>query len=724
MAFAPLSTDKVDVRSGNDQAEQASGEMVSGNFFEGLGVSMARGRSLKLADENQHAAVAILSYPYWTGRFSRNPAVLGQTLFVKGVPFTIVGIAREGFSGVEPGDVTDFWIPLQRRTELNPWGNSSDQSLDGSPNWWCLRLIARLAPGVTPQQAIAEVTPAFRAAAFAPLGKTPPAEEQKLKLVLAPARGLQGLGDYNQEPIRILMALVGLVLLIACSNVAMLIVARNASRQRDFSLRLALGATRSTLLRQLLSESSLLVVAGASLGWIFALAATRALAMWSLIEVGLAADRTVLLFTTVISILAALVFGLAPLRTAAGAPVTGNLRTTSGTGRSGRGGTVVLILQIALCFTLVTAAGLLLRTLLNYERTNLGMRMQGLLVFGITPQQPATSNARFAFYRDLLERMRALPGVESATFVDDRLGSGWSSNDEPTVDGVAYSYRQAPLRTNDVGPGFLHVLGIPLLAGRDIRDSDTPTSPRVVIVNETFVRKLLSNTNPLGHRLGKLDDPKNPPYTIVGVAKDSKYRSVDEAPRAMAYYPYTQDGDAPATLQVELHVEGEPLAILPTVEQAVHGFDANLPLEKPMTQAAVFEDSYSDQRLFARLSVFFGLLAALLVAIGLYGILSYRISRRTTEIGIRMAMGARQGQILTMVLRESLRIVGIGIGLGIPLALLTSHFMGSMLFGLTPTDRLTLSVAAVGLVGVGLASGIIPAGRAAATDPMQALRSE
>jgi len=685
---------------------------------------MANGRALTMDDESNHTAVAILSYPYWTRRFSRDPAVLGRTLFIKGIPFTIVGVAAQGFPGVEPGYVTDFWIPLERRTELNPWGSASDVSLYGSPDWWCLRLIARLAPGVTPQQAIAAVTPAFRAAAFADL-KAPAAQQQKLNLVLSPARGLEGIGDYDDQPIRILMGLVVLVLLIACSNVAMLIFARNASRQHQFSLRLALGARRGALLRQLFIESGLLVILGASLGWLFALAATRALAAWAHIETGLAPDRAVLLFTTLVSILAALAFGLAPLRTATSAPVTGNLRTASGAGSPrGRAGAIVLALQVALCFILLTSAGLLLRTLLNYQRTNLGMRMQGLLVFGITPQQPRTSADRFAFYRDLLDRLRAVPGVDSATLMDNRLGSGWSDNDQPTLDGVTYSWEQIPLRANEVGPGYLRTLGIPLLAGRDIQDSDTPAAPRVVIVNQTFVRKLLPHTNPIGHQLGALLDPKQKPFTIVGVAKDSKYRSVDEKPRAMAYYPYTQLGDAPATMQVELHAEGEPLALLPSVEQAVHAIDSNLPLEKPMTQAEVFEGSYSDPRLFARLSLFFGILAALLVAIGLYGMLSYRIGRRTSEIGVRMALGARRQQIVAMILRESLRIVAIGIFIGLPLALFTAHSMASMLYNLAPTDVLTLLAAFLGIAIVGFAAGYIPARRAASIDPMQALRSE
>ncbi len=314
-----------------------------------------------------------------------------------------------------------------------------------------------------------------------------------------------------------------------------------------------------------------------------------------------------------------------------------------------------------------------------------------------------------------------LPGVESATFVDNRVGSGWSNNDEPTVDGVVHSFDQVPLRTNNVGPDFLHVLGIPLLQGRDILDTDTPTSPRVAIVNETFVKLLLPHTGPIGHQLG---NPKKHPYTIIGVAADSKYRSVDEQPRAMAYYPYTQAGDIPSTLQVELRTSAEPESLMPSIAREVHSIDPNLPLELPMTQVAVFEQSYSQQRLFARLAMFFGLLAALLVGIGLYGSLSYRISRRRTEIGVRMALGAQRSQVLFMVLRESFQIAALGVALGIPLALLTAHFMASMLFGLKSYDETSLIAAFLVVVLIALASGVIPARRAASIDPMQALRNE
>ena len=721
MAFAPLGVDKVAVRK-DDVSEEARGEMVSGNFFSGLGVRMLLGDGFKIEDEQHHSPLVVLSLDYWTHLYSRNPGILGQAIYIKGIPFSIIGIAPEGFSGVEAGQATDFWIPLQSRPELNPWGNSPDENtLYGSPNWWCLRLIARLAPGVTAQRAVAEATPGFQAAAYASLGKQDP-KQRKVTLSLVAAKGIQGLGDKDREPILVLMALVTLVLLIACGNVAMLIVARNASRRREFGVRMALGARRSTLLRQLLVESALLVLSGSLLGWLFAVGATRALAAWSQLEISMAPDSTVLLFTAGVSALAALVFSLAPLRAATNAPVTLALRSAIGVSHQRRrAGNAVLALQVALCFTLLIAAGLLLRTLMNYERTNLGMRTEGLLVFGITPQQPKTSEAKFAFYRMLLERMRTMPEVESATFVDNRIGSGWSSGDEPTVDGVKVPYEQVPMRTNNVGPDFLRTFGIPLLEGRDIRDSDTSTSQHVVVVNETFVKKLLPHTNPIGHLLG---NPKKHPSTIIGVAKDSKYRSVDEAPIAMAYFPYTQGDGAPSTLQVELRTKGDPLTVLPSLERAVHEMEPNIPLEKPMSQAAVFEDSYAQQRLFSRLAMFFGLLAALLVGIGLYGTLSYRMSRRSTEIGVRMALGARRWQVLRMVMRESLWIAGWGIALGIPLAVLTGHFMASMLFGVAPYDRGTAVASVVGVVAIGLAAGYLPARRAASIEPMQALRSE
>ena len=303
------------------------------------------------------------------------------------------------------------------------------------------------------------------------------------------------------------MILVGLVLVIACTNVAMLLVAKKSARQREFSLRLALGASRLQIFRQLLLESTLLVTIGAVLGWIFALAATRALASWSQIETGLAPDGTVLLFTLAICAVAAFAFGLAPLIPAWRAPVAGTLKSTISTTyrtRAGKlAGNVVMATQMGFCFVLLVAAGLLLRTLENYKNTNLGMRTQGLLVFGITPQKTSTTTQNQQFYRALLDRLRSLPGVESATVAENRPGSGWSDNDSATIDGVKRSYSEAPLRSNSVGPDFFHVLGVPIVNGRDITDIDTEKSQPVAVVNETFVKKLMGGANPIGHQLGR-----------------------------------------------------------------------------------------------------------------------------------------------------------------------------------------------------------------------------
>lgn len=723
IAFVPLAIGKVAVRFG-DKPEEAEGDMVSGNFFSGLGISLARGHAFTLDDERAHSQVVVLSYSYWTRRFSRNPSVLGQTLFIKGNAFTITGVAPEGFFGVEPGQSTDLWIPLQSRPDMNAWGNAPEyNTLYGSPTWWCLELIARLAPGVSPSQALAEATPRFQRVAYTGLS-TPDPKQPKVMLAFQTARGIIGLGtgtDYRTA-LSVLMTLVGLVLLIACTNVAMLLVAKKSTRQREFSLRLALGATRWQIFRQLLLESVLLVTTGAALGWLFALAATRILAAWSQVETDLAPDATVLFFTCAICAVAALAFGLAPLISVLHVPVAGSLKTSASTAyrtlSSKWSGNAVMAIQMTFCFVLLVAAGLLLRTLENYQSTNLGMQTQGLLVFGVTPQNTSTTAQNLQFYRSLLDRLRSLPGVESATYAENRPGGGWSDNNEVMLDGVVHPFSEAPLRSNDVGPDFFHVMGVPLINGRDISDADTEAAPHVAVVNETFVKKLMPGGNPIGHQLGG-----KVPRTIVGVVKDSKYTRVDEQPIPMAYYSYAQVNGI-RHLEVEVRVKGIATALLPSIESAVHSLDPNVPLENPMTQQAVFEQSYSQQQMFSRLSAFFGLLAALLVAIGLYGTLAFRLARRTAEIGVRMAVGARPSQVLGMLVRESLQVTVIGLALGLVIALISAGMMESMLYGLKPRDPLTFIAALIIVIVVSLAASFLPARQAASIPPMQALRTE
>jgi predicted permease len=729
IAAAPLAVGKVSIRYGSEP-ELATGEVVSGNFFSGLGVQMARGRGFMPEDETSHAAMAVLSYDFWTRRFSRDPGVIGQTMYVNGVPISIIGVSAPGFTGLErsTGD-TDFWIPLQNRLELNAWGDSGEDgnTFYGQPKWWCLLLTARLAPGVTRQQATSQLQPQFQNAAYIGV-EHPKAGEETPRLSLAPARGLDAYAYDYERPLRLLMSLVGLVLVIACANVALLLIARNQGRQREFSLRLAIGAGRMHLFRQLLTESLLLVVAGGILAWTLAVPATRALAAWSRLETSLQPDRSVLLFTLGILVLAALVFGLAPLRSALSIP-PGLALKSSGTAavqdkHKSRFGQMVVAGQMAMCIVLLVAAGLLLRTLRNLENEPLGMRTQGLLVFGINPQGLHSNQEAIHFYQTLLARLRVLPGVESATLVDNRPGAGWSNNTAAFVDGVSphvTSGTFAPARANSVGPDFFHTMGIPVLMGRDIAEADTAASPMVVVINKTFAERYLANQNPLGHHVGQKPFER----TIIGVAGNNKYTGLDEKDIPMMWTPYTQAGHGGiGQMNVELHVEGDPLSLLPTVGRAVHEMDPNLPLQTPMAQQAQFEESISRQRLFSKLAVFFGLLAGLLVATGLYGTLAYRVNNRTVEIGVRLAVGAQRKQVLWMVLRESLLIAAFGVGVGLPLAVMTSRLLHSMLFGVGPNDPLAFVGALVAVTLVALGASLIPAQRAASIDPMKALRAE
>ncbi len=729
IAFIPLSFDKVAIRYGSTP-EEAAGVMVSGNFFSGLGVRLARGHAFAAIDEKKHSQTVVLSYDYWTRRFLRDPSVLGRTLYIKGVPFDIIGVTRPGFAGINRAQATDFWIPLQDRPELTAWGLSatSGYTLYGSPNWWCLMALGRLAPGLTLKEAEARVNPVFQHAAYSTLGAPKP-DEKKPGLRLAPARGIATLNEDYRRPITLLMLMVALVLIIACSNVVMLLIARNTTRQREFSVRLALGAGRLPLLRQLLSESLILVTAGAGCGWLFAQWATRALTAWADLDVSLSPDQTVLIFTFLVSGLVAIVFGLAPLRSVLSVDPALTLKSSGATAnqdrRKTRAGNIAVALQMSLCLVLLVAAGLLLRTLRNYEFQDLGVRTQGLIVFGITPQGLRSNEEAIHFYEMLLDRLRILPGVESATVSENRLGSGWSDNNSTLVDGVnplgRGSRQSAILRSNTVGPDFFHVLGIPVLAGRGIASSDTANSQKVAVINETFATRYLPRHNPLGHRIGGTTPESQ--RVIVGVVKNSKYTSVDEDPIPTAWYPFTQTKGV-AAMQIELHTLGRSFAILPSVRRAITAIDRNLPLEKPMAQDAVFEESYSAQRLFARLATFFGSLAAMLIAIGLYGTLSYRISRRTIEIGVRMALGARRRSVLWMILRESFWMAAAGIAVGLPLALLCARFLRSMLFGVSPYDPAAFAGALITVVLVAFAAALIPARKAASLDPMRALRTE
>ena len=731
MAWVPLSAGGgVPGRFGTEP-EEFRADMVSGNYFSGLGVGAVRGRIFDMNDERNHTAVAILSYGYWTSRFARDPGVVGQPLYIKGVPFTIVGIAAEKFAGLDEGGPTDVWVPFQVNDQVRPWGGpaQSEFRLYGS-RWWFLLTAGRLAPGVNQKQALAYLNPIFRRAAVEGLSPEDLSRSDKPPvLTFTDTRGMPGARENYGQPLRILMGMVGLVLVIACGNIAMLLVARNAPRQREFGLRVALGGSRMQLFRQLLAESLIVVAAGAALGWLFAEWATEALARWSLLERSLAPDATVLGFTLLVCALAGIVFGLVPLRGAVRAGSNLALRSSNATAseeRSGKlSGNVMIPLQMAMCLVLLVGAGLLVRTLRNLQDLNLGFTPSGLLVFGLTPQQYIhNDDEALRFYQSLVERMRALPGVESATVTRERLGAGWSSNTTAYVDGEKPKVQGWPsMRWNSVGPGFCHVFRIPLLLGRDVAETDTAGSEPVVIVNQTFANRYLPGTNAIGHAVSIETGPKAKRYTIVGVAADSKYTEVREEARPMAYFPYTQRTDN-LSMTVELRTAGNPLALLAEVRRAMQQIAPGLALLEPTTQQEQFSESISGDKLFARLAMFFGGLAVILVATGLYGTLAYKVARRAPEIGVRMALGAQQWQVLWMVVRESLLLFVIGAAVGLPAAYGAGQLLKASLFGLEPGDPLTMALAIAGMAMVTLGASLLPARRASAVDPMRALRAE
>jgi predicted permease len=716
IGFAPLSFQKAAVRYGREP-EEAYVEMVSGDFFSGLGVPALVGRTFQLEDERAHLQLAVLSYDYWQRRTHADPGAVGHILEIKGMPFTVVGVAARGFEGVDHGRPGEVWIPLQANPNLQPWDQAPGTGLNlyGSAHtWWCPKGIGRLRRGMVEAQALARLQPLFQRAAvegvYVPNGTPVP------KLYFKPARGIEGLRDQYKDALSALMLMVWLVLLIACLNIAMLLLARHSARQREFSLRMALGGGAGRFFRQLVTESMLLVGAGGVLGLALAFWATRALAAWSNLDLNLLPDRTVLLYALALTLLAGLAFGLAPLRSLTRIPIAPALRASAATGFQTqtqiRGNQVVMVLQTSLCLALVVGAGLLLQSLRNLQKVPLGIRSSGLLVFGISPQNlPAGAHA-LRFYRGLLNLLRGIPGVDGVTVSQLRPGSGASNNTSVLVDDASpQGNRNARVRWNGAGPDYFHVMGTPVVLGRDFTDTDAQTSPRVAIVNQTFVEHYMPHQEPLGHQM---TPGAGPSRTIVGVVKDSKYTGVQETATPMAWFPYAQLSGL-GELQVELLTAAKADAVLGEVRQAMLRFAPELPLLQPMTQQEQFERSFSEERLVARLAVFFGLTSILLVAIGLYGTLSYAMNRRSAEVGIRMALGAQRAELLWMVLRKTLLVSLAGIGIGLPPAIAGARLLRSLLFGVTPGDHWIFGCAIAGIIVVAVAAGLIPARRMASS---------
>jgi predicted permease len=729
MAFIPMSfSGKAPVRV-STVPEEAAGDMVSSNYFRGLGVGTELGRGFVQKDEDDHTPVTVISESFWATHFDRSRDAVGKTLYIKSVPFTIVGVAIKGFEGTEGKLPLDFWIPLQSRPEFNAWGSPAEDGMYlTKQNFWCMKLMVRTALGVSREQALARAQAVFEQAAYTGVSQKH-AGDTTYQISFMDAKQFDSQDNSFARALKTLMAMVCLVLLIAMSNVVMLLMVRNASRQREFSVRLALGAGRREMVSQLLTESVLLVALGGIAAWLFALGATHALGSWAQIESNLQPDGTVLWFTLSVLFLLALVFGLAPLRSAMSSGPEMVLRSSATISQSSlrkmRVGNAVIVTQIAMCVVLLVGAGLLLGTLRNLLKTPLGQKPEGLLVFGAHPQHAHTKEESIAFFVALQQRLRTIPGVESVSMAANRPGSGWSNNNSGIlVDGHkpnGIEPGQASFRGNIVGADYFRTMGVQVLQGRDFSDADSPSAPKTVIVNETFATKYLGTLNAVGH---VLSDPKGAdPSLIAGVVKDHKYTGITEEAMPMLWTAFAQGG-AVNQLNVEMRVPGDPMAMLPTVRKVITQIDPDMPLLEPMTQSAVFEQSISQQALFARLAGCFGVLAVVLIATGLYGTLAYRVSRRSAEIGVRMALGAQRSQVVWMVLCGSLLLCAAGVLLGVPLAMAAGKGLESSLYGMKSLDAASYAFAIVGVALVALLASALPAGRAANVNPTSALRME
>jgi predicted permease len=679
--------------------------------------------------------VAVVSYEFWIRKLAEDPGVIGQTIRLNKYPYTIIGIAAPGFFGDTIGDKQDFWVPLSMQPQVmpgRPW-------LDDIHASW-LRVMARLKPGVSRSQAEANMDVLFQQWLQGPQGRSlDPGDQQALKQqkisVVAGGEGFSGVRAEFSHSLVLLMAIVGLVLLIACVNVANLMLARANSRQREIAVRLAIGASPGHLVRQLLTESVLLAFAGGLVGLLVARWGTESLLKLSLSAraaegLPVTPDVRVLVFTACVCLVTGLLFGLAPALRSAKLAVALTLKENA-TAQVGPGrfpiGKVLVASQVAVCLLVLFAAGLLVRSLKNLRELDLGYSRDNILMARVDPVAAGYKPAQLVAYeRDMSARLASLPGVRSVTASENGLFSGTESADGMKIEGYTASRDQDRIVYWDqVGDNYFHALGIPILVGREFGPQDTPTSMKVAVVNETMAKFYFGNANPIGRKMW-IDDQahKDQPIEIVGVARDVRDHTLRGPVQRRFYIPTGQALDAMYAVNFEIQTAGKPQDLTEPVRKAFAALDANVPVSRIRTLDELVNSSISKDILVARLSTFFGLLALLLACIGLYGVMSYTVSRRTREIGVRMALGAQRTQVLGMVLNEGLKLVLIGIVIGIPVALLSSRVFSSMLFGLSSADPLSMLTVIAVLAIIATLAGLIPARRATKVDPMVALRYE
>ena len=725
----------------NGQAGLAEGQLVSGNYFSGLGLPAIVGRTITDNDDKPGAPpVAVISYGYWKRSFGGDPGAVGKALTLNSVPFILIGVTPPEFFGLTVGTSVDVSIPLMTQPFVEPrWVEPGVSLFTATDHWW-LDVMGRLKPGVTVQEARTGLDVIFYQSVTEGVSFKPGEKPNIPWLRMTP--GGKGLDDLRREfsqPLFILMTVVGLVLLIACANVANLLLSRATARQREMAVRLALGAKRTRLIRQLLTESVTLAVSGGLLGLIFAYWGSHLLLALishgdNPIALDVHPDFRVLSFTALACLATGVLFGLVPALRSTRVDLTPSLKASAGTlGSSGlRLGLakILVVSQVVLSLVLLVGAGLFVRTLVNLETLTVGFNRDNVLLFGIDPPQRGYKGTRLAdFYDQLQARIGALPGVQSATLSLHRLLSGSSRVSDIWVQG----YTPKPNENLDVyelpvGTNFFETMQIPLLLGRTFRAQDNEHAPKVAIVNETLARHFFGKENPIGRQFSWGGPDSTARVEIVGLVADAKYTSVRGETPATVYHPFRQTLNTIGSMNFEVRTATDPRAMILAVRRAVQDLDKDLPLYDVKTQNEQVDELLLQERMFAKLSSFFGLLALLLACVGIYGMLSYTVVRRTGEIGIRMALGAHRGDILSMVLRETLLLVSIGTAIGVPLAWavarLASNQISGLLFGLKATDHVTILVSTLVMAGVALFAGFLPALKASRVDPTVALRYE
>jgi predicted permease len=724
--------------SGN--TESASADLVSGNYFQTLGVGAALGRTLAPSDEGAPGAnpVVMLSHAYWSSHFGADPAILNRTVALNGHPFVVVGVVEAKFHGLTQGNSPDLFVPLTMEQSLIP---NFDVLSDRRMRW--LDLFARLKPGESLSRAQASSDVAYHAILVNELAemRDPPHDERDRqrflnhRAALRPAaQGIAELREKWEKPLRVLIAMVGLVLLIACANVAGLMVARSTGRQREIAIRLAMGARRSTLVRQLLIEGLILALAGGVAGLMVEYWSTAALLrVLPRDEAGgwltASLDLHLLVYAFAISLACGLLFALLPALQATRPDLAPTLKdralnVTSG-GRPARLRQALVSAQLALSLLLVVGAGLFSSSAANLLNAHLGFRTSQLLSFGVsaTLDRPQAAAAA-AFYRDLQSRLSSMPGVVGVAAADCGPFSGNDSTSNITVEGYrAGQDEETHARRVAVSPAYFAALAIPLRAGREFTDRDDAAAPKAVVVNETFVKRYFGNANPIGRRLqfGATTPPKLD-REIVGVVADSR-DDVRDPGRETIYSPYAQ-WDNPSRMVFYVRTAGDPGRNIGALRQAVREADPNLPAVKIKTVEVRIRESLYTERLIAILSAAFGILATLLAAIGLYGVIAYSVARRTGEIGVRMALGAVPADVLRLVLFGAVRLAAAA-AFGILATLLAAgRLIESQLFGIAAADPVIYAGAALLLALVALIAAGVPAWRAARIDPVVALKYE